>query len=286
MIVWKEVEGIWMEEARVGEIGGNTLGMLGGAWGPKGEIIGYSFNGAFHLWRPTVPGWSPGVVVGGHQGSVADLSWEKSGAYLLTVGTDQTTRCHAFCSGSDAWHEVARPQVHGYDMSCIASLPNFSFVSGAEEKVLRAFQAPKNFLDNFIRLTGIKDANVEREKLPQGASLPTLGLSNKAVYEGEKTIPEEDRHVKDQFPDFYFTPQILDTPPPEESLVQNTLWPELHKMYGHGYELYAVAANGDGTVVASVCKSSQPAEAAILLWCTKSWKQVIQFVHVGNMSRT
>ena len=42
----------------------------------------------------------------------------------------------------------------------------------------------------------------------QGASLPTLGLSNKAVYEGGKCIPEEERHVKDQFPDFYFSPQV------------------------------------------------------------------------------
>lgn len=273
MLIWREEEGVWMDQARVGEIGGNTLGMLGATWGPDGQILGYSFNGAFHYWEPVDQGWVPGIVIGGHQGTVSDLAWDRSGGYLLSTGTDQTTRCHAQCS-SGAWHEVARPQVHGYDMSCIATLPNFTFVSGAEEKVLRAFQAPQNFLDNFIRLTGQSVPGVDREKLAQGASLPTLGLSNKAVFEGEKSIPEEERHVKDQFPDYYFTPQLLDKPPPEEFLVQNTLWPEIHKMYGHGYELYSVATNQNGSMVASACKSAQPQEAAIIIWNTKTWKQV------------
>jgi len=291
MIVWREEvqeenleEGdsqVWVEHTRVGEVGGNTLGLLGAAWGPNSDILGYSFSGALHAWVPTVDngGWSPAPVVSGHQGPVVDLSWEIGGAYLLTTGADQTTRCHAPCSGSNtidgsAWHEVARPQVHGYDMSCLAALPECRFVSGAEEKVLRAFQAPKNFLDNFHRLTGRKVLGVQSDLLPQGASLPTLGLSNKAVFDGEKAVPEEERHVKDQFPDFYFQPQLLDGPPCEEALVQNTLWPEQHKMYGHGYELYCVACSHDGRMVASACKSSRPQEAAILIWDTKTWKQI------------
>ena len=33
--------------------------------------------------------------------------------------------------------------------------------------------------------------------------------------------------MKDQFPDSYFSPEVLCRPPPEETLVQNTLWPEV-----------------------------------------------------------
>jgi elongator complex protein 2 len=213
MIVWGEEESVWVERARVGEIGGNTLGMLGGAWGPHGEILGYSFGGAFHLWRPgdnaeDSTSWRPGVMTGGHQAAVTDLAWEPSGAFLLSVSTDQTTRCHAYCGERGAWHEVGRPQVHGYDLTCVAALPSLSFVSGAEEKLLRAFQAPQSFRDNFVRLTG-RAAPVSGDvKLPEGASLPALGLSNKAVYAGEKVLSEEERHVKDQYPDFYFTPEV------------------------------------------------------------------------------
>jgi hypothetical protein len=44
--------------------------------------------------------------------------------------------------------------------------------------------------------------------IPQGASVPALGLSNKAVYEVHEMPPEE-RHVKDEYPEFYFTPVNL-----------------------------------------------------------------------------
>ncbi len=33
------------------------------------------------------------------------------------------------------WHELARPQVHGYDMQCIAMVTPSQFISGADEKV-------------------------------------------------------------------------------------------------------------------------------------------------------
>jgi hypothetical protein len=41
--------------------------------------------------------------------------------------------------------------------------------------------------------------------IPQGASVPALGLSNKAVYGGQE-VPPEERHVKDKYPEFYFIP--------------------------------------------------------------------------------
>lgn len=55
------------------------------------------------------------------------------------------------------WHEIARPQVHGYDMQTICSLARFKFASGAEEKIVRTFQAPVNFMENFKRLCRIDD---------------------------------------------------------------------------------------------------------------------------------
>lgn len=50
------------------------------------------------------------------------------------------------------WHELARPQVHGYDMQTLCTLSRYRFASGAEEKIVRTFQAPANFVQNFRRI--------------------------------------------------------------------------------------------------------------------------------------
>lgn len=52
------------------------------------------------------------------------------------------------------WHEIARPQIHGYDLKCLAMIDRFQFVSGADEKVLRVFSAPRNFVENFCTISG------------------------------------------------------------------------------------------------------------------------------------
>jgi elongator complex protein 2 len=36
--------------------------------------------------------------------------------------------------------------------------------------------------------------------------------------------------------------------------LQDTLWPEKDKLYGHGYELISVATSSDGQYIASACK--------------------------------
>jgi elongator complex protein 2 len=59
---------------------------------------------------------------------------------------------------------------------------------------------------------------------------------------------------------------LVSEPPTEENLLQNTLWPEVQKLYGHGYELFALAARHDGTLLASACKATSAEHAAIIIW--------------------
>lgn len=63
-------------------------------------------------------------------------------------------------------------------------------------------------------------------------------------------------------------------PPTEETLMQNTLWPEVQKLYGHGYEIFALTATSDGKVLASSCRATNEEHAQIILWDTKTWKQI------------
>lgn len=41
---------------------------------------------------------------------------------------------------------------------------------------------------------------------PKGASVPSLGLSNKAVFNESIPVASDNRHIKDQYPDNYFVP--------------------------------------------------------------------------------
>lgn len=168
MIVWEEpknsqndaIADLWVEKIRVGEVGGNLAGFIGCTIDKNiadpSSLICYSFHGALHLWthNQDTDIWEPKMIVGGHFGPVTDLSWEpKYGRYLLSCSLDETTRLHA-CDTNGIWHENARPQIHGYEINCIASLNSLSFVSGADEKVLRVFRATKYFLESFKIITG------------------------------------------------------------------------------------------------------------------------------------
>jgi elongator complex protein 2 len=46
-----------------------------------------------------------------------------------------------------------------------------------------------------------------------------------------------------------------DTPLNEDFLVSNTLWPEMGKMYGHGYEITCLATAHATPILASACKA-------------------------------
>jgi elongator complex protein 2 len=94
-----------------------------------------------------------------------------------------------------------RPQIHGHDFSCVAAIPTAPgasplYVSGSEEKVLRVFEAPLAFQDTLDAARGgaagaaggdgRQAALVERHGRALGAAVGALGLSNKALYEGEE----------------------------------------------------------------------------------------------------
>lgn len=104
--------------------------------------------------------WVPQVAISGHFKSVESISWDPHSRYLLSASLDQTTRLFApwkrELDGKQVttWHEMGRPQVHGYDIKCVAFSNEWQFVSGADEKVLRVFDAPKSCVESLAALTG------------------------------------------------------------------------------------------------------------------------------------
>jgi elongator complex protein 2 len=305
--VWEAdpTSGIWITSARLGEISrekgattatGSIGGFWTGLWSPGGaSMVTLGRTGSWRRWdRRRADGddtWVPGLAVSGHTRAVTGLAWARDGAYLLSTSSDQTTRQHAewIVSGGEeeeggerrrertTWHEMSRPQIHGYDLNCIDSLSNNSFVSGADEKLMRVFSAPKAVVRLVSRLMGRDTSEAALESLPaEAADIPVLGLSNKAVVDGDDEAPAAQEEGGDtQAPSKGSQLDAHPTRPPLEDLLSRaTLWPETEKLYGHGYELSCLAASHSGKLIASACRASSVNHAVIRIFETEKWTEI------------
>lgn len=292
MMMWSpSQDGVWLNELRVGEVGGNAtrMGYYGCMFSPDNQsILGYDARGGWHGWNFDISSktWKSAVHLQGHFRQVTDLRWSLNGQALVTCSLDQSTRVHAAWTRQEkgqktvSWHEVARPQVHGYDINCLSFVNPTTFVSGAEEKVLRVFAAPRTFVQSIASIRGVAPERDLLDAAPIGANTPALGLSNKAVFQDDTKNAHEAQLAfsRQSYLSTASTPtsleEVLASPPTDEHLHQHTLWPEVDKLYGHGYELISVSANHSGTFVVSACKAAKPEHAGIRVWNTKDWQEV------------
>ncbi|CAI9785400.1 unnamed protein product [Fraxinus pennsylvanica] len=295
MMIWQpeKTTGIWINVVTVGELSHSALGFYGGHWSPSGDsTLAHGYGGSFHLWKNVgidFDDWKPQKVPSGHFATVSDISWARCGEYLLSVSHDQTTRVFApwrnisSSEVGEAWHEIARPQVHGHDVNCVTIIKgkgNHRFVSGADEKVGRVFEAPLSFLKtlnhtNSWKFNSSDDLQADMQIL--GANMSALGLSQKPIYV-QAPSSSVDRNSNEGIDTLETIPAavpvVLTEPPIEEQLAWHTLWPESHKLYGHGNELFSLCCDHGGKLVASSCKAQSASVAEIWLWQVGSWKSV------------
>ncbi|KAK0739802.1 WD40-repeat-containing domain protein [Apiosordaria backusii] len=290
--------GIWITGARLGEVSrekgattatGSIGGFWTGLWSPTGTtVITLGRTGSWRRWDYNAhdDAWQQNYAISGHTRSVTGISWAQDGSYLLSTSSDQTTRLHAQWTGQgtdsasySSWHEMSRPQIHGYDLNCISVLgPTPSFVSGADEKLMRVFTEPKAVANMLSCLT---NSRVDISSAPDAANMPVLGLSNKAIDTSDPT-QETSQNQQQQEEGLSQSNLTISTalasttshPPYEENLSRHTLWPEVEKLYGHGYEISCLASSHDGKVIASACKASSLNHAVIRLFETDKWTEI------------
>jgi elongator complex protein 2 len=297
----EEASGLWVCQTRLGEISsqkgsttatGSTGGFWIGLWQPEEKaVVSLGRTGSWRRWAFDAGSdmWLQQSGISGHTQEVQSVAWAPDGSYLLSTGSDQTTRMLAEWKrdGVTSWHEIARPQIHGYDLNCLATLTPHQFVSGAEEKLLRVFNKPKATHALLSALFGDTSVSEDDLTLPDAANIPVLGLSNKAITAVETTTDEPTSDPQDASlnpttdngdPTASSTvpASVLSQsrPPVEDHLARHTLWPEHEKLYGHGYEISCVAANNAGTLVATACKASSLDHAVIRLYETKDWREI------------
>ena len=307
---------VWVPVTRVGTAGGvlggsvgsSLLGFVNVLWSNDGKrILGHGFGGAIYFWSShhthdqsehastSIERWVATSGITGHFRGCSDISWEATeGMYLLSGGLDQTCRLwmqvpthQDNLQNSKIWKEVGRPQVHGYDLNTVACIGTgkgellHRFVSGADEKEARAFDAPIDTMKLIQRLRG--DDVDKVDALNNGvrverAFIPSLGLSNRAnisdaMEEGSEVgIPKDSKdggvHVDEQ--------SVAKALPRERDLGVVSLWPEIRKLYGHLTEMICLASTAgrckgkaseqDEVLVASSCIARDSENAAIRVW--------------------
>ena len=328
MIIWKASsggEGIWSPISRFGDVGGmlggsvggNLLGFTAACFAPDGHaILGVGYGGSFHLYRNSVSNgekaltrWLASPFVTGHYDAVTAVCWapdSEGGEYLVSVSSDQTCRLYApiTCSKSHegVWCEVSRPQIHGYNLTCVAIAPKFarncnyddaseepSFVlyTAGDEKMVRVFDAPLNVLSGLSELCGIETLT-EAQALARGgvdrAYIPELGLSNRGS--GLMNDTEKSEYESRGVGNIAWDSGL---PPLEGQLADYSVWPETKKLYGHTNDIVCMALNlapsttrddscsetsHKGRYLATACKARNAQTAAILLWDTVTMTQV------------
>lgn len=285
VMVWipDSTSGVWLCATRLGDIsskGASTAtGSYGGVWfstwigSENNTIISLTNMGSWKCWKSSGSAsdgdelWIPQTGLTGHIQSVTDVAWSPEGQYVLSTCLDKTTRLFAPFNG--AWYEVSRPQIHGYEMKCIYPLSSGLFVSGGDEKIMRAFKATKviaNLLNNLLGFT-INPESLDSEV----AAVPVLSLSNKAM----SSAPQPDEEDEDELVGEDYTNHGLDLtkPPLEDQLQRHTLWPETEKIYGHGYEMVTLTCTHDGALLVSTCKANSKDHAVIRTTDVSTWQE-------------
>lgn len=313
LMIWEmdEESGVWVSVNRLGELsikGASTAtGASGGFWSclwfvepstGTQYILANGKTGSIRVYH-TVDGsentWEAGLGVTGPVREVNDLVWSEDGSYFTVTSLDQTTRLIAPWKsnrplgneGIVSWHEFARPQIHGYDMICLDSLSATKFVSGGDEKVLRVFEMTQSINSLLHKFCGVEVAANEKSALPEAASLPVLGLSNKAANEqleaGEAQQREEDYEGNNETETE--KADVLDSlqgPPLEDFLQRHTLFPEIEKLYGHGYEITCCATSPNHQLIASACRSNSAKHAVIRIFNAHKDYQLVDEVLKGH----
>lgn len=266
LIVWEEsVAGDYFPASRYGDVSiwgaSSTTGTSGGFWSclvtDSLKLVTSTHTGSFRVWDN-----NGDAVCGptGHFKTLTDCQWLLPNL-LLTTSLDQTTRLWE-CSNGQV-REIGRPQVHGYDMKCVCKVTSTCFASGGDEKVVRVFDMPVQVAEQLESSHFVENGAINLSSLPQIAGTPALGLSNK---------PEEGLSV------------VLGENPREDQLQRLSLWPETEKLYGHGYEIGALACTSK--YLMSVCGANTAQHAGIRFYDINAWRELKPPVMGHNSSVT
>lgn len=261
----------------------------------ENSIISYTYTGALYYYTREKSSdiYKSCPIVHGHFGAVTEIAWDKEGKYLLTTSQDQTTRICIFNKNTNNWVEAGRPQIHGYDINSVAIIPesnntdNLSlvskFVSASEEKIIRMFEPSYSLVKFLNELSGLNSVRMSKDKLNEDyeknfvqGNKQALGLMTKQEVADDDDMKfditnfDPTAMLTNQKPSFYTNNESFLTAPDEDFLTNHTLWPEMNKLYGHSFEVFALASSHKGDVFASAGSAKSEKYSQLYIWNVNS----------------
>lgn len=301
LMIWEmdPESGIWICVSRLGELsikGASTAtGASGGFWSVNWYIqdntqyiLTSNRTGSVRKFKnqSSENKWESVLGITGPTKAITDIRWSVDEQYIMVTSLDQTTRLIAPWnlnrpdSSLPTWHEFARPQIHGYDMICLDNISSTKFVSAGDEKILRVFEMTNSINKLLNKFVG----TVVTSGLPDIAALPVLGLSNKAAKDQVETGDAHSEEAESTNIDIF---DDLLGPPLEDHLQRFTLFPELEKLYGHGYEITNCVVSPNRKLIATTCKTNSEKHGMIRLFnITKDLQQCTQTLAGHNLTIT
>lgn len=319
LLIWTKDEksDIWINRDRLGQMGGTKNAFFGCCFNNSyDKILAYTYHGNFYNWMKKNDDWVSLPCISGHFSRVTDLDWNSSCDYLISCSQDQSTRVFAkWIAATNNWYELSRAQIHGYDINSIKNLKIKCeegkklidiIICGADEKIIRLFEPTAivaNLLNrisnNSLRLYFpsfeeeekylIKNNNneIEYKTFTEGGA-QVLGLMTKALKPAKEKytnyFEEEEEggaNLEENEKNEGVGVNSFNSPPTEDYLSKHTLWPEINKLYGHGYEIQTVTSSNSGDIIASSCKSQTYDHSTILLWNPQNYS-IIDKLYAHN----
>ena len=300
--VFDKKHNMWNKEYTLGEMIGNKHQFFYATFlDSYKNILAYSYNGAFYNWKMNNENqYESNLIIHGHFNSVNDIKWDPSKNILFSCSKDETTRAFIYWKKNDTWHEVNRPQIHGYIINTLMcqniineNNPNekllCKIITGADEKLLRIFTPPFNLIkflkelseidlkfkkDNTNEFYELKYSKVEGMKQALTLMNRQVILDDEDNNENDYSKFDPDAILTNKTEQFYISKYNYSIPPNEDFLCNNTLWPEEKKIYGHGNEIFSSDISHNGKYFVSGEKSQREKNSKLHFWNIEDGKLI------------
>uniref|UniRef100_A0AC34FFE0 Elongator complex protein 2 n=1 Tax=Panagrolaimus sp. ES5 TaxID=591445 RepID=A0AC34FFE0_9BILA len=260
----------WQNLVHGGEAKERPFGYCGGCFTASGNrVLIYTTKGGFMLFDLVQQSEDFYLAVEapppitGHTSAISAAEWDPTGNILFSSGTRSREIHIIACLEDGSFAQIARPESHQYDISCLTPLSGLTMIVGSDELPFRIYKASANYCTSLEALTGIsanelKKCELELPTVPFFKQ-PVLGVLNIAANDAE----ENDDHIDAE--------TVFEHRPTTNQLLRFTFWEVVESLYGHANSASSVCTDAEAKWIATSCQATSAEDAVILIRKVNDW---------------